>query len=70
MRLVFKSGPTLKQKLVHSSLCARVCPRDAEAARKKPGPGRPMMCGACDAGMRNDECLPKNVVYCMSGTLW
>ena len=40
-----------------------------QAARKRPGPGRPIMCRACDAGMRNGECLSKNVVYCMSCAL-
>ena len=28
-----------------------------------------MMCRACNAGMKNDECLTKNVVYCMYCTL-
>ena len=69
VRVVFTSSPSLKQKLVRSSLCARVGPRDVQAARKRPGPGRPMMCRACDAGMKNGECLSKNVVNCMSCAL-
>ena len=67
VRVVFKLSPSLKEKLARSSLCARVYPQDVQAARKEPGPGRPMMCGACDAGMRNSECSSKNVVYCMCG---
>ena len=69
VRVVFTSSSSLKQKLVRSSLRARVCPRDVQAARKRPGPGRPMMCRACDAGMKNGECLSKNVVYCVSCAL-
>ena len=63
MCVVFKSGPSLKQKLVRSSLFARVRPRDVQAARKWPGHRRPMMGRSCDAGMRNGEFLSKNVVY-------
>ena len=39
-------------------------------AKKKPGPGKTLTCRAYDAGMKNGECLSKNVVCCVSCTLF
>ena len=69
VRLVFTSGPSLKRRLVRSSFGTRMCPRDVQRAKVKRGPGRPMVCRACDADVKSSECLTKNVVYCMSCTL-
>ena len=69
VRVVFKSGPSLKQQLVRSQLCPRVCPREVQRSKEKRGCGRPMVCRACDAGMTNGDCILKNVVYSMSCTL-
>ena len=68
VRLVFTSGQSLKQRLVRSSYGTRICPRDEHKERGSGRRGRPMICRACDAGMKSGECIVKNVVYCMSCT--
>ena len=62
VHVVFPSGRSVKDMLVSSSFGQPECPRDV-SRREKPGRGRPMICHACDAGMSNGQCLPKNVVY-------
>ena len=68
VRLVFTSGQSLKQRLVRSSYGTRICPRDEHKEKGSGRRGRPMICRACDAGMKSGECIVKNVVYCMSCT--
>ncbi|XP_065194972.1 uncharacterized protein LOC135826269 [Sycon ciliatum] len=69
VRVVFVSGPSLKDMLVRSSSAVRVCPREKQRSEVKRGRGRPMECRACDASMVDSQCLVKGVVYCMSCTL-
>jgi len=69
VRIVFTSGPSLKRSLVRSSLCTPTCPRDEQKAREKRGRGRPMVCRACDAGLKKNMCVCKNVVYSMQCTI-
>ena len=69
VRVVFVSGPSLKDMLVRSSSAVRVCPREKQRSEVKRGRSRPMECRACDASMVDSQCLVKGVVYCMSYTL-
>ena len=66
---MFKSTQSLQRQLVRTSFCPRICPRDVQRAKENRGRGKPMVCRACDAGMKNGECLLKDVVYCMSCTV-
>ena len=63
VRVVFESGPSLRDMLVSSSSSRPECPR--EVYRRKKTRGRPVECRACDAGLRGGQCVRKGVVYSM-----
>ena len=66
VRIVYTSGPSLKDMLVKTSISKPLCPREEQRRRPKGGPGRPAECRACDAGLVNGQCVLKGVVYSMS----
>ena len=63
VRVVFEAGPSLKDMLVSSSFARAECPRVLSQQKKKRG--RPTECRACDAGLKNGDCMKKAVVYAM-----
>ena len=69
VRVVFTSGPSLRDMLVRSSSCPFVCPREKRRLSQKKEKGRPPECRACDAGMSHRKCVLKGVVYSMRCTV-
>ena len=69
VRVVFTSGPSLRDMLVRSSSYPFVCPREKRRLSQKKEKGRPPECRACDAGMSHRQCVLKGVVYSMRCTV-
>ena len=67
IRVVFQRGLSLKDMLVSSSLNHPECPRVISQRKKKRG--WPCECRACDAGMKDGQCIAKDVIYTMSCSL-
>ena len=65
VRVVFTSGPSLRDMLVRSSSCPLVRSREKRRLSQKKEKGRPPECCACDAGMSHRNCVLKGVVYSM-----
>ena len=57
MRVVFTSGPSLRDMIVRSSSCPLVCPREKRKLSQKKEKGHPPECCACDAGMSHHKCV-------------
>ena len=69
VRVVFTSGPSLRDMLVRSSSCPLVCPREKRRLSQKKEKGRPPECRACAAGMSHRKRVLKGVVYPMRCTV-
>ena len=69
VRVVFTSGPSLRDMLVRSSSSTLVCPREERRLSQKKEKGRPPECRTCDAGMSRRKCVLKGVVYSMPCTV-
>ena len=62
---VYQHVAQIFQKYIYFIVCQCYEQKEHITVNKQ-RPGRPRKCRAFDAGLRNRQCLDKNVVYCLS----